>query len=625
MKISNLIKTSACLLVASQIAQAAIPYKNTTYQFTQPNGDQITLSINGNDYYAEQRTLSGELVIFDNELNGFSFAKVSNDGESIVSEKRLVTQKNAVLKSTSHVNKLTLKKTISEEARQRIVLKNKHIFLNKQEQKTSFKSAAMQLPGQVQGLTIIIQFPDELGTISQNQVNAFLNNVPYTEFGNAQSVRGYFLNVSNNKLDYKNTVTRYYTAKKNKSYYADNRYSSSVRSQELISEALNWLEYTEGFDFSTLSTNSSKQIRGLNIFYAGDSDSAWSKGLWPHMARLSPRFCADNVCTDRYQITNMGNNLAIGTFIHESGHLLTNWPDLYDYDGSSEGSVASFGVMGYGAIGQQNKFKPTPPVAHFRYLAGWDTVTELNPAINNQAPKGRLTHISGSNTSYKWTNPSNANEAFYIEAIHQSEQNQYQPDQGLAIWHVDTAGSNSNEWHPYIQMEHADGDRDPENNRNRSDNTDLFDGQQTHSFDKVTPNAYTSKGTNATWWNGSDSGLSISAISDPATQISFDISTVQPPSGEIYTGSLSEKGQDIHPDGRWFQYSGGLIKLDLLGPNNTDFDLKLERWNGSWAQVDISESPDSQESIQYQANDGYYRIIVLSYSGAGNYTLTVNK
>ncbi len=61
-------------------------------------------------------------------------------------------------------------------------------------------------------------------------------------------MRGYFRQVSGNKLDYQNTVTRYYTAKKNKSYYADNSQSGLLfRSQELISEALNWLEYTEGF------------------------------------------------------------------------------------------------------------------------------------------------------------------------------------------------------------------------------------------------------------------------------------------------------------------------------------------------------------------------------------------
>ena len=643
----------AKLALVSTIANAAIPYDNAQYHYTQPNGEVLTISLDGNDYFAYQRTSDGRLVIFDNQLNGLAYAEVSSDGAELISTGVLAkanTANNSQQDATDHrasqkgtsqqhvhnVKALTPAAVSAKvaQAQQAMLLSTEqlhsHTVVNNQTQPhvthdvnqvTTLEEAA----GNVKGLTIIIDFPDQRGTINKSQIESFLNELNYTEFGNAQSVRGYFRSVSGGKLDYTNTVTQYYTAKKNKSYYADSRYSSTVRSQELIKEALDWLEVQQGFDFSTLSTNSSKQIKGLNIFYAGNSDSSWSKGLWPHMARLSPQFCADGVCTDRYQITDMRDSLAIGTFVHESGHLITNWPDLYDYDGSSEGSVASFGVMGYGAIGTTNKFKPTPPVAHFRNLAGWDAVTELNPAINSNAPTGVLTHTSASNTSYKWTNPANRNEAFYIEAVHRAGQNSEQLDSGLAIWHVDNAGSNSNEWRPYIQMEHADANRDPENNINRGDNSDLF--KAAGEFSSTLPNALTNKGTNALWWNGQDSGLSIKNISDAAATMSFELVTgTPPPTGDVYTGTLANKEQHVHPDGRWFQYAGGTIGLQLAGPSNADFDLKLEKWtNGSWQQVAISETPTSQESISYNAASGYYRILVYSYSGAGSYQLTVNK
>ncbi|RXE87651.1 MULTISPECIES: M6 family metalloprotease domain-containing protein [Pseudoalteromonas] len=631
---SAIIATS--LLATSVAVNAAIPYKNEQYQFTQPSGEVITLILNGNTYFAQQRTPDGELVVYDASLKGMAYAEVSADGEQLISTGKLVTKRNKQGIQRHSVNAMQqgLSSTAiakKVKAAQQVMLGQNQtsvdlIHTHQFERSDNTTALNAEISGQVKGLTIIIDFPDERGTITKAQVERFLNDQNYNEFGNAQSVRGYFSSVSGGKLDYTNTVTAYYTAKKNKAYYADSTLSSTVRSQELIKEALNWLEFQQGFDFSSLTTNSSGQIRGLNIFYAGNSDSAWSKGLWPHMARLSPRFCADGVCTDRYQITDMGNSLAIGTFVHESGHLITNWPDLYDYDGSSEGSVASFGVMGFGAIGASNRFKPTPPVAHFRAIAGWDTVTELNPAINANAPTGRLSHISGANSSYKWTNPSNANEAFYIEAIHQSGQNSEQLDSGLAIWHVDTAGNNSNEWHPYIQMEHGDAKRDPENGRNRGDNSDLFD--VAGEFSATLPNALNSKGTNALWWNGSDSGLSISNISDPAVEIQFTVSgsTTPPPSGDVYTGYLADKQQAIQPDGSWFQYGGGTIALTLEGPSSADFDLKLEAWRGgSWQQVAISEAPTSQESINYKANSGYYRILVYSYSGAGDYRLTVQK
>jgi hypothetical protein len=322
----------------------------------------------------------------------------------------------------------------------------------------------------------------------------------------------------------------------------------------------------------------------------------------------------------------MGSSLSLGIFAHETGHLLPGWPDLYDYDGSSNGSVAGFGLMGVGSVGSNTMKKPVPPNGYFRYLAGWDTVTELNPAVDSNAPQGQLSHTSESNTVYRWSNPSRQNEAFYIENIHKSGQNQYQPDSGLAVWHIDPDGSNSDEWLPYVQMEHADGNRDPEYSRNQGDSTDLYNASGEFGFNA--PNSSSSRGTNSRWSNGNDSGLEITNISSPSQTVSFTVGdgSSEPPGGDTYTGSLGNGESDIVPNGRWFDYyNGGTISLELSGPSNADFDMKLERWNGSgWSEVDRSEPPTSEESISYSANAGYYRVNVYSYSGSGSYTLTVN-
>ncbi|WP_196140666.1 M12 family metallopeptidase [Aliikangiella sp. G2MR2-5] len=96
--------------------------------------------------------------------------------------------------------------------------------------------------------------------------------------------------------------------------------------------------------------------------------------------------------------------------------------------------------------------------------------------------------------------------------------------------------------------------------------------------------------------------------------------------GDSYSGSLSgANDSDIQPNGNWFQYSGGTLKATLSGPSNADFDLKLFRWNGSWVEVARSESPTSNESINYNASSGYYYFEVYSYSGSGSYTLNIQK
>lgn len=632
MRTSMTIAAAMVLSLAAVTAEAAIPYQGHTYEFRQPSGEKLKIRLDGNDYYAEQRTEDGSLIVYDNAKHGFCYAHVNATGDQLVSSGVLATngkpRMSGIASAKSEPGLSTAAKArLAQERYQKM-----HGHTLDVAQRTT---AAMMAPsavanapvsGQMRGLTVIIDFSDAPGTITKPQVESFLNDPAYTGFGNAQSVRGYFLAVSGNKLDYSNTVTRYYRAKRPKTYYADASLDSGTRSQELIMEALNWVKSSEGFDFSTLSRDSTGHIKGLNFFYAGEADSPWSKGLWPHMGWLGERFCSNGACTGSYQISNMGQQPAIGTFVHESGHLIMGWPDLYDYDGSSQGSVADFCVMGFGGVGFQSQHRPTKPVGFLRYLAGWETVTELNPAINRSAPTGRLSEDASGHALYRWSNPANAAEAFYVEAIHKSEQNLYQPDQGLAVFHIDPTGTNTDEWHPYIQMEHADGKRDPENNVNRGDGGDLYDGVATRAFNNNVPNALASHGTNSRWWNGYASGFELANISVPGKIVSFDVGAVPTvPAANVYNGTLANQAEAIHPN-PWFEYKGGTLGAVLVGPAGTDFDLRIEKWsNAAWVKVAESAGETSQEKISYVAAAGYYRIIVASYSGAGNYKLTVTK
>jgi hypothetical protein len=155
----------------------------------------------------------------------------------------------------------------------------------------------------------------------------------------------------------------------------------------------------------------------------------------------------------------------------------------------------------------------------------------------------------------------------------------------------------------------------------------LYDGAIYKAFYDTVPNNYASRGTNSRWWSGSGSNFGLANISAAAQTIGFDVVKGDgTPYGEVYTGYLSgANASAIHPS-PYFYYTGGTIKANLVGPSNADFELKLEKWNGSaWVQVASSTTPTSTEAITYSAVAAYYRITVYSYSGSGNYTLTVNK
>ena len=90
-----------------------------------------------------------------------------------------------------------------------------------------------------------------------------------------------------------------------------------------------------------------------------------------------------------------------------------------------------------------------------------------------------------------------------------------------------------------------------------------------------------------------------------------------------FSGSLSAGGQAIQPNNSYFQTTGsGTHSACLDGPTGADFDLYLQKWNGSaWANVASGTSPGPDETLTYNGTAGYYRYRVHAYSGSGSYTL----
>ncbi|HUG40949.1 MAG TPA: hypothetical protein VMM12_10705 [Longimicrobiales bacterium] len=96
---------------------------------------------------------------------------------------------------------------------------------------------------------------------------------------------------------------------------------------------------------------------------------------------------------------------------------------------------------------------------------------------------------------------------------------------------------------------------------------------------------------------------------------------------EEYTGSLSGSGDyDWQPNGTYYYSGSGTHRGWLSGPSSADFDLYLDKWNGSsWSIVARSISSTSEESISYNGSSGYYTWRIHSYSGSGSYTFWLDR
>lgn len=96
--------------------------------------------------------------------------------------------------------------------------------------------------------------------------------------------------------------------------------------------------------------------------------------------------------------------------------------------------------------------------------------------------------------------------------------------------------------------------------------------------------------------------------------------------GTPYQGKLAAKGAtQVQPNGNYYKTAAAAEHRGcLVGADGTDFDLVLVQWSGSgWVQVAKSDGPTSAESVAYSGAAGYYAWRVVSASGSGAYTLSV--
>lgn len=104
----------------------------------------------------------------------------------------------------------------------------------------------------------------------------------------------------------------------------------------------------------------------------------------------------------------------------------------------------------------------------------------------------------------------------------------------------------------------------------------------------------------------------------------------EPPGGDCEgtaTGNLSSGASAVQPNGSYYQSTASGTHTGCLdGPSGADFDLYLQKWNGSaWADVASGTTPNPDETVSYNGTAGYYRYVVHTYSGSGAYTLGYSR
>ena len=82
----------------------------------------------------------------------------------------------------------------------------------------------------------------------------------------------------------------------------------------------------------------------------------WAEGLWPHAHHLGSAGAAGagQVRRSTTSSPRWARELTLGTFCHENGHMLCDYPDLYDYGYESSGVGAYCLMCAGGNVDEKN-------------------------------------------------------------------------------------------------------------------------------------------------------------------------------------------------------------------------------------------------------------------------------
>jgi subtilisin-like proprotein convertase family protein len=187
-----------------------------------------------------------------------------------------------------------------------------------------------------------------------------------------------------------------------------------------------------------------------------------------------------------------------------------------------------------GNIDPQN---PTHISAYLKRLSGWaERVTPLQHDQRLELPAGQNQYAIFAR---------NGAEYFIIENRRKNGRDAALPAEGLAIWHVDEDGDNSNEQrtparHYELSLEQADAQFRLESVRGHlGDANDLYGLAQTVFGDSTTPGSK--------WWDGTASDLEVFDISAPGDTVSFRTRLFAETGGQQSVTAESSPNLDI-PD-----------------------------------------------------------------------------
>lgn len=485
------IAASVCLNVDAK------PAKPGTFEYSQPDGTTIILSVKGDWRYKAYFNAEGKRVY--KTTDGY-FRPAENDIAVPDNEDSPITE-----------SQLTSK--LSTPGR---------------------FNDSFPLTGDQRGLVVLVNSTDCRFSMENPSdfYSRMLNEEGFSDYGCSGSARDFFVHNSGGTFTPTFDVYGPVTLAHDIQYYGgNNAYGAEKHAYEMIVEACDLIN--DDVDLSQYDRDGDSLIDNVYVYYAGygEADSYQENTVWPHSWFISrctnDKHLYDGVLLDRYACSNeidysQKRPDGIGTFIHEFSHVM-GLPDLYQTDsGTNCFTPGQWSVMDVGSY--NNKGLTPPNYSSFERAAlGW-TVPE--PIISTGICQ--LEDFGTSNAALMIPTARD-NEWYLLENRQNTGYDEYLPGHGLVIWHIDydgqiwlSNGVNNDPAHQRVDLIEADGKLNA-----RTRGGDCFPGTSgVTSFTKDSSPALVS-------WNGRPIGFDILDIrEDENGRITFNVADDS--SGENY-------------------------------------------------------------------------------------------
>lgn len=383
--------------------------------------------------------------------------------------------------------------------------------------------------GQWHALAILVQFSDKA---FQTDPISFDNLLFSSERG---TLKDYYSKVSYGNLDIVTvnlpSTLGWSTAPETYAYYCNGQNGLGdypQNSQKLVEDVVSIVD--PQVDFSQYDNDGDGLIDALFIIHTGPGAELTGSNddIWSHAWQIYPKL-VDGVYVFNYSVEPeywlTPGDMTVGVYAHELGHAAFGLPDLYDYDGSSNG-LGSWSLMASGSWNGYLGSSPSYPDAFCHIQMGYIFPTIVTGERLNQP----INYVEDNAEAFiLWTNGVYTNEYFLVENRNKVGYDTTLASTGLNIYHVDENvwSGNDYEWYPgytnyghyLVAMEQADGAYQLEKGISYGDAGDPFPGiNSNYNF-----NANTAP--NSKNYSSNNTFVSVNNISDPDFVMYADLNT----------------------------------------------------------------------------------------------------